>query len=331
MDTNLISFPGLGIDPFEVTKSIGEKFEIYWYGIIITCGIIFAFIYAMYRAKNERVDQDKLIDVALWTVIMGVVGARLYYVIFELDSFIAHSSNAWEFIKNVFNLRQGGLGIYGGIICGAAGVIISAKVKKINVFRLLDMVGPGVMVAQAIGRWGNFINGEAYGGIVSESHPLYFLRMGLISNNTIYDFKTYNMVYVHPTFLYESLWNITGFVLINILYKKKKFNGQAACMYLAWYGFGRMFIEALRTDSLYIGSIRISQLVGLLCFVIFGGLLVWGLIYSRKFNNPDAELTKLDQIIKPDVDQKPDRFYHKLFKKNNPDAIKESADNGTDN
>ncbi len=331
MDTNLISFPGLGIDPFEVTRHIGENFKVYWYGIIITLGIISAFIYAMYRAKNERVDQDKLIDVALWTVIMGVVGARLYYVIFELDSFIANSSNAWEFIKNVVNLRQGGLGIYGGIICGAAGVIISAKLKKINVFRLLDMAGPGVMLAQAIGRWGNFVNGEAYGGIVSEGHPLYFLRMGLISNNTVYDFNTYSMVYVHPTFLYESLWNLTGFVLINILYKKKKFNGQAACMYLAWYGFGRMFIEGLRTDSLYIGSIRVSQLVGLLCFVIFGGLLVWGLIHSKKFSNPDAQLTKLDQLLKPDVDCKPDRFYHKLFKKNNPETVKESADNGTDN
>ena len=331
METNFISFPGLGIDTFEVTRSIGEKFQIYWYGIIITCGIICAFIYAMYRAKNEKVDQDKLIDVALWTVILGVVGARLYYVIFELDWFITHSANAWEFIKNVVNLRNGGLGIYGGIICGAAGVLIAAKIKKINMFKLLDMVGPGVMIAQAIGRWGNFVNGEAYGGIVSEGHPLYFLRMGLISDNTIYDFNTYNMVYVHPTFLYESLWNITGFVLINILYKKKKFNGQAACMYLAWYGFGRMFIEGLRTDSLYIGSIRVSQLVGLLCFVIFGGLLVWGLIRSKKFNNPDAELTKLDMLLKPDVDCKPDRFYHKLFKKNTPKAVKESADNGTDN
>ena len=331
METNFISFPGLGIDTFEVARSIGEKFQVYWYGIIITCGIICAFIYAMYRAKNERVDQDKLIDVALWTVILGVIGARLYYVIFELDSFLSRSDNAWEFIKNVFNLRQGGLGIYGGIICGAAGVIISAKLKKINVFRLLDMAGPGVMIAQAIGRWGNFVNGEAYGGIVSEGHPLYFLRMGLISDNTIYDFNTLSMVYVHPTFLYESLWNITGFVLINILYKKKKFNGQAACMYLAWYGFGRMFIEGLRTDSLYIGGIRVSQLVGLLCFVIFGGLLIWGLIYSKKFSNPDAELTKLDMLLKPDIDCSPDRFYHKLFKKNTPKAVKESIDNGTDN
>lgn len=331
MDTNLISFPGLGIDPFEVTRHIGENFKVYWYGIIITLGIISAFIYAMYRAKNERVDQDKLIDVALWTVIMGVVGARLYYVIFELDSFIAKSDGVWDFLKHVVNVREGGLGIYGGIICGAAGVIISAKLKKINVFRLLDMAGPGVMLAQAIGRWGNFVNGEAYGGLVSEGHPLYFLRMGLISDNTVYDFNTYSMVYVHPTFLYESLWNITGFVLINILYKKKKFNGQAACMYLAWYGFGRMFIEGLRTDSLYIGNIRVSQLVGLLCFVIFGGLLVWGLIYSKKFSNPDAALTKLDILLKPDVDPKPNRFYHKLFKKNNPETVKESANDGTDN
>lgn len=331
METNYISFPGLGIDTFEVTRSIGEKFQIYWYGILIAIGMVCAFIYAMYRAKNEKVEQDKLIDVALWTIILGVIGARLYYVIFELDSFIAKSDGFWDFLKNVVNVREGGLGIYGGIICGAAGVLIAAKIKKINMFKLVDMAGPAVMIAQAIGRWGNFVNGEAYGAIVPEGHPLYFMRMGLISDNTLYDFNTFSMVYVHPTFLYESLWNVIGFVLINILYKKKKFNGQMACTYLAWYGFGRMFIEGLRTDSLYIGSIRVSQLVGLLCFVIFGGLLIWGLIHSRKFNNPDATLTKLDKLLMPDVEQKPNRFYHKLFKKKNPETIKENTDNGTDN
>lgn len=324
-----ISFPGLGIDTFEVDPAaftIGESFSVYWYGIIITCGIMFAFLYTFFRAKNERIDQDKLIDVGLWTVILGVIGARLYYVLTSLDKFIPEPFDFGVFMKNVFNLRGGGLAIYGGIICGAAGVIIASKIKKINTFRLLDAVGPGVGMAQAIGRWGNFVNGEAHGGVVSEGHPLYFLRMGLYPNED----SLFDMVYYHPTFLYESLWNIAGFVLINILYKKKKFNGQMACMYLSWYGFGRMFIEGLRTDSLYVGPFRISQVVGLLCFVIFGGLLVWGLIYSKKFNNPDAKLSKLDELLKPDVVQNPDRFYHKLFKKNTPIA-EENSNNGTDN
>ncbi len=327
---NYISFPGLGIDTFEVSKrafSIG-KIPVYWYGIIITCGIILAFVYTNYRAKNEKVNQDSLIDVALWTVLLGIVGARLYYVLFSLDHFIAISDNAWEFFLNAIDIPSGGLGIYGGIILGAVGVIISSKIKKINTIKLCDMVAPGVMIAQAMGRWGNFFNGEAYGMLVSENHPLRFLRMGLISSNTVSDFKTYEMVYVHPTFLYESLWNIIGFILINILYKKKKFNGQIVCMYCAWYGFGRMFIEGLRTDSLYIGStsIRVSQLVGFLCFIIFGTLLVLGLIYSKKFESGE-QLPKFFELLRPDVEQKPDRFYHKWFKKEK----KVTGENGTNN
>ena len=138
-----------------------------------------------------------------------------------------------------------------------------------------------------MGRWGNFFNGEAYGAIVNEGHPLYFLRMGLISRNTYHDFNTWSMVYVHPTFLYESLWNVVGFVLINIFFKKKKFDGQIALYYFAWYGFGRMFIEGLRTDALYIGDtgIRVSQLLGFLLFAVATGLLVYGLIWTKKNEN----------------------------------------------
>ena len=144
------------------------------------------------------------------------------------------------------------------------------------------MVAPGVMIAQAMGRWGNFFNGEAHGGIVPEKSPLYFIRMGLDPNEL-----TQGMAYVHPTFLYESLWNILGFVLINVfLYKRKKFNGQIVLTYAAWYGFGRMFIEALRTDSLYLGGgdsgIRASQLVGFLCFVLGTALIIYMLIRCKK-------------------------------------------------
>ncbi len=321
-----VSFPGIGIDNFDINSvafTIGKNFSVYWYGIIITCGIVFAFMYAWFRSKNERIVSDYLVDVALWTVILGIVGARLYYVLTSLDKFVPDPFNLWEFIKNVFNVRGGGLAIYGGIICGALGVIIASKIKKIDTFSLADSIAPGVMFAQAIGRWGNFVNGEAHGGIVSEGHPLYFLRMGLFPN----DDSVFNMVYYHPTFLYESVWNLVGFIIINVFYKKKKFNGQITCMYLAWYGFGRMFIEGLRTDSLYVGSFRISQVVGFLCFIIFGGLLIWGLIYSKKFNNPDAEMTKFDEILKPDILQKPDRFYHKFLKRKDTKRSNENGDN----
>ena len=197
------------------------------------------------------------------------------------------------------------------------------------------MAAPGVMIAQALGRWGNFCNGEAFGAIVEEGHPLYFLRMGLISTNTIDTFKTRDMVYVHPTFLYESLWNVAGFILINIFYKKKKFNGQIAFMYLAWYGIGRFFIEGLRTDSLYVPgtAIRISQMVGIICFVVFGAALVAGLIYSYKKLDVDGQpLTAFDRFLKPQLVENP-VFFEKKAKKceNTVETAEKSEDNTEDN
>ena len=146
---------------------------------------------------------------------------------------------------------------------------------------MLDSIGPGVMIAQAMGRWGNFFNGEAFGAIVPEESPLYFLRMGVYPHPHDYH-EIKGMIYVHPTFLYESVWNVVGFVLINLLYKKRKFDGEVALWYFAWYGFGRMFIEGLRTDSLMLGPFRISQLVGLICFVAGVTLVIWGRIYYAK-------------------------------------------------
>ncbi|MBR3687152.1 MAG: prolipoprotein diacylglyceryl transferase [Clostridia bacterium] len=311
---NLISFPGLGIGEFSldnVAFTFGESFSVYWYGIIITCGIIFAYLYAVYRGKYESVCFDDTIDIVIWTVILGVIGARLYYVLTSLDKYI--DGTFLGTLKNMLNLRGGGLAIYGGIIGGILGIVISTRFKKINTIKVFDMAAPGVMIGQLLGRWGNFFNGEAFGGIVSEKNPLYFMRMGIISRNSISDFGTTEMVYVHPTFLYESLWNLTGFIIINALYKKKKFNGQIACMYLSWYGFGRMFIEGLRTDSLYLGNtgIRISQLVGLICFVVFGALLVVGLIYSKKFDGDESKLTAFDKILVPSLIQNPVFFAKK--------------------
>ncbi len=339
LSKTIVSFPGLGIGELEIDNvafSFGDSFQVYWYGVIITLGIVTAFLYAAFRGKYEKVSIDDLIDVALWTVILGVVGARLYYVLTKLDTYIPKPFDLIEFIKNIFNLRQGGLAIYGGIICGILGIVISTRIKKMNTIKLMDMAGPGVMIAQAIGRWGNFFNGEAFGGIVSESHPLYFMRMGLISRNSASDFSTSDMVYVHPTFFYESAWNVIGFVLINIFYKKKKFNGQIACMYLAWYGFGRMFIEGLRTDSLYIPGteIRISQLVGALCFIVFGGLLIAGLIYSKKFKDPEDKLNKFDNLIKPDLEFDPIIFKKKAVVGDSKDSIadkEKEEQNGEDN
>ncbi len=313
------SFPGLGIAEHEIDNvafRIGDSFEVYWYGVIITSGILFALMYVFFRSKYEKILSDHIIDVALWTVVLGVLGARFYYVITSLDSYLPEPFDLLQFLKNVINLREGGIAIYGAIIFGALGIILTTRIKKINTLKFMDMTAPGVMIGQLMGRWGNFFNGEAFGGIVSENHPLYFMRMGLSSRNSYGDFGTTDMVYVHPTFLYESIWNLIGFIVINVLYKKKKFNGQVTCMYLAWYGFGRFFIEGLRTDSLYVGPFRISQVVGLFCFVVFGTLTVVGIAYSKKFDD-EEKLNKFGKLLVPSLEMNPVFFEKKNNKKTN--------------
>ena len=275
-----VAFPGLGIENFEVNPvafTLFNKIEVRWYGIIITLGIILAFSYCAFRAKQEKISFDNLLDIAIFTVIFGIVGARLYYVLTSLDKY--------DSLYSMIAIWEGGLAIYGGLIAGALTIFLVCRYKKIKVMKMFDSVAPGVMIAQALGRWGNFFNGEAYGEEVIEGSFLYFVRMGLIPN---IESRT-KMFYFHPTFLYESLWNITGFILINALYKKKKFDGQIFYMYIAWYGFGRMLIEGLRTDSLYVGVFRISQVVGFICFVVGSLMLTLNLLKSRR-----ARLTALD-------------------------------------
>lgn len=251
--TNIISFPGLGIGEFKVNNVAFSVFglDIAWYGIIITAGMIAAFLYASWRAvKFEGQKFDDMLDYAIYCIIFGVIGARAYYIIMD-DSHYT--------FKQIFALRDGGLAIYGGIIAGALTALIITKIKKLKFSKIIDAIAPGVILAQSIGRWGNFMNGEAYGGFTDLPW-----RMGFT--------LPYGTVYVHPTFLYESLWNLLGFVLINLYYKKKRFNGEIALLCMTWYGLGRMFIEGLRTDSLYIGSIRVSQLVAFLSFL--AGLII---------------------------------------------------------
>ena len=280
MESIIVSFPGLGIDNFNIRSvafTLFGKFDVRWYGLIITTGIILAIAYAAFRFKRENISFDDLLDMSIFAILFGIIGARAYYVLTSLDEY--HS------FYDVIAIWEGGIAIYGALIGGGLAVLCVCKYKKLSFFKVADAVAPGVMIAQTLGRWGNFCNGEAYGVRVTEGHPLYFLRMGLLSQNTVSDFKIPMMVYVHPTFLYESLWNLLGFILINIFYKKKKFDGQIFFTYIAWYGFGRMFIELLRTDSLYVGKIRISSLVGLICFVVGLGMIIWKLIKSKKQND----------------------------------------------
>ena len=270
-----LSFPGLGIGEFTVDS---EAFSIFgapiaWYALIICFGMIFAVAYVMYRAKQIGIDSEQIIDFALFVIPIGVLGARLYYVFMELDSF----DTVWD----ALNIRNGGLAIYGGIIAGAITVFCVCKYKKIDFLAFADCVVPGLIMAQAIGRWGNFMNGEAFGSITDS-----FLRMGILNYNSMYTFNTTEMVYVHPTFLYESLWNIVGFVAINFFYKHKKYDGQIFLMIFGWYGLGRMWIEGLRTDSLYLfgTSIRVSQALAALIFITCTTLLIY--LALKKYNRP---------------------------------------------
>ena len=266
-----ISFPGIGIDNFTlnpVAFSIGDAVSVRWYGILITLGIVLAVLYCTWRANQEGISFDDLLDMAIFTIIFAIIGARLYYVLTSLDKY--------DSLYDVIAIWNGGIAIYGAIIAGAITIYFVCRHKKISAMKAYDMVVPAVMIGQIIGRWGNFFNGEAHGIEVAEGSLFYFIRMGLSYGASEIKY------FYHPTFLYESLWNLIGFVIINLLYKKKKFDGQVFLMYITWYGFGRMLIEGLRTDSLYVGVFRISQVIGFLCFVVGGVLLIINLTKARK-------------------------------------------------
>ena len=283
-----VSFPGLGIGEFSFNKvafAIGS-IQVRWYGIIMVTGIILAFLYAYYRSKQEGVSFDDLLDYAIFAVLCGIVGARLYYVI--------TSRQKYSF-GEIFAIWNGGIAIYGAIIGGAAALLGVSLYKKIKWQKSFDMVCPGVMIGQIVGRWGNFFNGEAYGESPAADSFLYFARMELRHEN-------WSTSYIcQPTFLYESLWNLIGFLIINVLYKKKKFDGQVFLMYITWYGFGRMLIEGLRTDSLMVGTFRISQVVAFLCFVIGSICIVYLSIRAKKQSKmlaADGEVSTYGEMLK---------------------------------
>lgn len=242
-----ISFPMLGdwsVNPPYSFTVFG--FEIYFYGVIIAASFILAALFCARKAAEFGLTSDDLFDLVIWLIPACIIGARLYYVLFKLDYFIANPSK-------IFSLRDGGLAIYGGIIAGVITGIIWSRKKKIAVFAVGDLAAFGLLIGQAVGRWGNFINREAFGAETDV-----FCRMGLTMPGQ-------DTLYVHPTFLYESLWNLAGLIILCVLSKlgKRKYDGQFFWTYILWYGLGRAWIEGLRTDSLYIGStdIRVSQLL----------------------------------------------------------------------
>ena len=261
-----ISFPGLGIEINPIRSINIFGLSIHLYGIVIALGLMLAVIYACRRSKQFGLKAEDLTDGVLFIVPFAVLCARLYYCIFEWDSYKG------DFLR-IFRIWEGGLAIYGGVIGAAIGILVFARVKKIRVGAVLDITSLGFLIGQSIGRWGNFFNREAFG---AETNSI--LRMGLLNK------YTNQITYYHPTFLYESLWNAAGFVLLHHLSKKRKYDGQVALLYVAWYGLGRTFIEGLRMDSLYWGPFRVSQLLAALsCFAAVAALM-----FFHYFKQPDS-------------------------------------------
>jgi len=254
--------------------------SIYWYAIFILLAALSALGTGIYFAKKMGVNVDHLIDGFTIGLIVGLIAARLYYVLFELDSFTS-------FIE-VFDIRSGGLAIHGVIVAMIIYVPLYCKYRKIDILKMLELAGPGFLLAQALGRWGNFVNQEAHGPLVPGATLLEqreYLK-GLMLPDFIVDqmYMTSDgqTGYFHPTFLYEMIWNIVGFILILVLRKKLKnyYMGDALGLYLIWYGFGRIFIEMLRTDALMIGNIKVAQLISILMILAGGAFLVLRRVYK---------------------------------------------------
>lgn len=267
MKYSTISFPGLGLEmnPGR-TLSLGPL-TIHYYGAVIALGMMLAVVYGLRRSKKFGVKQDDILDGVLCIVPFAVICARLYYCIFQWDMY---KDNPIE-ILYVWN---GGLAIYGGVLGAVVGIVVFCKIKKISIPALLDLVALGFLIGQSIGRWGNFFNREAFGA-PTES----FLRMGLW--NTF----TNQYEYYHPTFLYESVWNLVGFVALHVLSKRRQYDGQIALGYAAWYGLGRAFIEGLRMDSLYWGSFRVSQVLAAISCVAAAAVLIWQIFRKHDRSN----------------------------------------------
>ena len=271
---NTVSFPGLGLD-FEVNRvafSIGDL-PVYWYGILIALGFILAILYVSRRAREFGVDADRMLDVILGGAIGGIVGARAYYVILQWDYY-------GQNLSQIFNTRSGGMAIYGGLIGGVLIGLLMCKIRRVKFMPALDLVVGGFLIGQGIGRWGNFVNIEAFGANTS-------LPWGM-SSSVITDYLTQheaeleaigmdidpNMP-VHPTFLYESLWCLLGFAFIAWYTRRRKFDGELTLLYMMWYGAGRAVIEGLRTDSLMIPgtSLRASQVLAAAMAVV--AAIIW--------------------------------------------------------
>ncbi len=259
-----VSFNELGIGKIYLRDYAFSVFgfKIKWYALIVCCAILSAFFCGLFLTKKLHIKKENFLDVVTLGTIFGVIGARFYYVLFNFKEF---SNN----LLSILNLRTGGLAIYGGIIFSVVSALIFCRVKNVKFLPISDLAGVCFLLGQAIGRWGNFVNVEAYG---TKTNSLFGMSSNAISAE---------MQPAHPTFFYESLWCFLGFIFLLCFLKRRVFQGQIFLMYLSWYGFGRFFIEGLRTDSLWLfkNTIRVSQLLSLIIFCVSVVLHICFLIF----------------------------------------------------
>lgn len=279
-----VIFPHLGIQ-FDHLYTGFNVFGLYiaWYGVIIAIGIIVAAILVYNLARRTGQNADNYIDITIAVVIAAIIGARIYYVVFKWSDYKDN-------LAEIFNLRHGGLAIYGGIIFGVICGLIVCKIKKISFLQVLDTCAPGIILGQAIGRWGNFINKEAYGGFTDSLFAMqikYTEANGVVTDELVKNMVNIDgikYIQVHPTFLYESVWCIAVFVLIMIFRKKAKYHGEVSLWYIGGYALGRVWIEGLRTDQLVIGNtgIAVSQLLAFVLFFASLAVIIIMRIYMHK-------------------------------------------------
>ena len=292
---SFISFPALGWK-FAISDTLfsfslfGNEFTVKWYGVIIALGFLLAVTYGLKRAKSFDIDSDRMIDVVLVCTVLGFVGARLYYVLFSEDraSYFADPIS-------ILYIWEGGIGIYGGIIGAFLSGVLMCKLRKVPLAPMMDLAALGFLIGQGIGRWGNFFNQEAFGG----NTPLPWgmsgnlIQMGANTNTGVENFDP--SLPVHPTFLYESLWCLLGFVLLHIVSKKAyKFKGQIFSLYLVWYGIGRFFIELTRTDSLMMGKMKVSCFVAILAVLL--GLMLYTIFQNKSRRLPRTLTAAVETI-----------------------------------
>lgn len=287
-----IEFPNLFSGDIEISRVAFRLFgiDINWYGIIIAVGVVLGFLYAMKRSKKVGLISDVVFDIAFIAIIAGFIGARAYYCLFY-NLMNPNAENKYTLITVFTKIHDGGLAIYGGIIFGVVTALITCKVKKSPFLPLLDIAAPAILIGQSIGRWGNFVNQECYGaptagdlpwgmtGTKIALDPVVIEAMGASAEKTD--------ILVHPCFLYESLWCIVGFLLLHFIANKiRSFDGELFLYFALWYGSGRAWIEALRTDSLYAGSLKISQVIAITSAVLALIMIVYFRISAKKEQKP---------------------------------------------